>query len=68
VSQRNVKTSASLAAFVTRQLGASALPPAPERTNLKVAITNSGGGKRAFFNSIGACEGVSMLQPRAQCA
>jgi hypothetical protein len=68
VTKRNVKTSDSLAKFVTDQLGANALPQDRARISLKVAIANSGGGKRAFFNSLGACTGVSMLQPRAQCA
>jgi hypothetical protein len=53
VSQRNIKTSASLRAYVMAELGPSALPSEPDATNLKVAITNSGGGKRAFFNSVG---------------
>lgn len=65
MSQRNTKTSASLRAYVTAELGPSALPSEPDATNLKVAITNSGGGKRAFFNSIGKCTVRKTSRPTA---
>jgi len=53
VVSRNAITRPKIVDYVTTHLSAGALPASTADQNLKIAIVNSGGGKRAFFNSIG---------------
>ena len=49
---RQAKTTPAIEAFVNNRLANSGLPPLTG-SNLKVAVANSGGGKRALLHSLG---------------
>ena len=52
VDERMKKTKINIDAFIKSTLGVGAPLPAG-RQDIRIAVTNSGGGKRAMFNSFG---------------